>query len=189
MRWLVGAAACAALGLAGCGGPAISNDTAAFVSGVSAFQKGDRASLDVAVATLKAEPAAEPAPCSAEAFAALRRSAMRQVLEPLSSSTIQSMSEEARFVFLAGAVGRGVDDAHSPAQACKGQDNVGLLAMQDSVERTVMLKTILNETKAWHESLVARHGEQLNSRLKSAVHTLEANGFEVGHINFAGIVE
>lgn len=189
MRWMLGAVACAALGLASCGGAPVSGDTAAFVSGITAFRSGDRAALDTAVATLKTEPASEPAPCSAEAFAAQRRSALRQVLEPLSSSPLQSMSEEARFVYLAGAVGRGVDDAFSPAQECEGQENVGLLAMQDNAERTVMITTIFNETKAWRESLVARYGEQLNSRLKSASHTLTANGYDVGHMSLAGITE
>jgi hypothetical protein len=179
MRWIIGAVACAAVGLAGCGGSPLSEDTTAFMSGVSAFKAGDRAALDAAVATLKTK-AGDAAPCSPEAFAAARRSAWRQILEPLDRSAILSMSEEARFVFLSGAIGRGAENAESPARDCKGQKDVGLLAMQDTVERVAGLKAIVETTKSWHEALVAEHGEQLEARLKAAANTLQANHFDVG---------
>jgi hypothetical protein len=188
MRWIVGAAAGAALSLAGCGGStSSSSDTTAFAAGVSAFKAGDRAALDAALVTLKAT-SDDPPPCSPQAFAVARRTAFRQILEPLDRSAVMSMSEEARFVYLTGAIGRGVSDesAQSPTQSCKGQKDVSLLAMQDAVERVTALKTIVGTTKAWRETLVAKHGEQLDARLKAAARTLQANHFDIGQYSYMG---
>ncbi|MCE3289443.1 MAG: hypothetical protein K0R83_1455, partial [Caulobacter sp.] len=118
---------------------------------------------------------------------AARRVMMRQVLEPMTTSVF-SMSEEARFVFLAGAIGRGVDYVPSPADSCEGQDGVGLLAAQDNIERGVMLQTVFTRSKAWREELAAKYGEQLNGRLKAAATTLEANGLDPAlHMSYARI--
>ncbi|MDQ0463296.1 uncharacterized small protein (DUF1192 family) [Caulobacter ginsengisoli] len=182
MRWIIGAAACAVLGLVGCNASsALSDDTKAFTAGVAAFKAGDRTALDTAMTTLKVR-SDDPAPCSPEAFAAARRSAFRQILEPLDRSAILSMPEEARFVFLSGAIGRGVEDAASPAQACKDQKDVGLLAVQDTVERVAALKAVIETTKSWHEALAARHGKQLDARLMAAARMLAANHFDVGYL-------
>ena len=188
MRLLMGLAACAALGLAGCSAP-VSADATAFVAGVSAFQKGDWATLDGAVKSLKVETA-DVAPCSAEAFAAARREVMLEVLEPMNSGAIQSMSEEARFVFLAGTIGRGVESGQSPERECRGKEGVGLLVAQDQVERGVVIQTVIGQSKAWREALIGKYGEELNGRLKAAVRTLEANRYDAAtHMSFAGIVE
>lgn len=181
MRWILGVIACAVLGLAGCGGSALSGDIDAFTAGVLAFKSGDQAALDTALANLKAD-SSTAAPCSPEAFATARRSAFRQILEPLDRSSILSISEEARFVFLSGAIGRGVENAESPAEACKGQKDVGLLAVQDTVERVAAVKAVVETGKAWHEALVAKHGEQLAARLKAAARTLEANHVDMGFL-------
>lgn len=176
MRWTMGLTACAALLLAGCGAAQVSPDTKAFVAGLSAFEAADQAALDAAMTTLKTE-SADAAPCTAESFAAARRDVMRQLLEPMSRVGTSSLSEEARFLVLATTLNRDLKDAASPAEACKDQENIGLIAAQDTLQRGIILQAVLGRAKAWQERLTTRHGENLENALRIASASLEARGF------------
>jgi hypothetical protein len=176
MRWTVGLTACAALVLASCGAAPGSSDTQAFVAGLSAFETADQAALDAAMTKLRTESAGA-APCTAEAFAAARRDVMRQLLEPMSRAGASSLSEEARFLVLATALNRDLKNAASPAEACKDQAGIDLIAAQDTLERGIILQAVIGRAKTWQERLAARHGDNLQDALGVAAGSLQSRGF------------
>lgn len=184
MRRAIFSTLLAATGLiaAGCHRAEASGDVQRVRDGVAAFRAGDRDRLtDLLEKT--AAYARDSEPCSTRAFAETRRDAVVELLEPLNRDDVFSVSEEARFTYLARRA-RHVRVADTPRPlACDGVSR--RTVRRDFTERRTMLTAYADAAALWRRDLETRYGEdELLQRLELARVTLRRN--HVGETRLSG---
>ncbi|MBN9319658.1 MAG: hypothetical protein J0I28_08250 [Caulobacterales bacterium] len=175
------AAAC--LVAAGCHRPQASGEVQRVREGVDAFRAGDRDRLTGLLEDAKAYTR-DTDPCSNRAFAETRRDAVVDLLAPLDRADLFSVSEEARFAYLARAARHaGLDDMPRPI-ACDGVSR--RTARKDFAERRAVLIAYEDAAALWRRDLEGRYGEEeLEQRLELARVTLRRN--HVGEIRLSSV--
>ncbi len=168
-----------ALVLGGCG-PSPQNSELA--TALTAYQNADLPAFDAEVAKADAAAAAAKSldgyetACTEQAASARRAVVLANELHGLDSSTVFSLSEEARMVFMwadFGAAQTYLVYTQAPKDCVKTTPQVGLA---DGFERDAWVSVYQSRLEAWRSALKARSPADYSSRLDEAQSQLERAG-------------
>lgn len=179
-----------AAALVGCGAQApeppsrLAEAVAAYKAGnwddLAAAREGADAALDEILAAAPADD-----PCSGDILRVGLLAMEAAGMQALDARSVMSMSEEARFVFVANQVGQGPRAEPDPRlrafDACTSQD-FNRVAVRDLAGARAARNAVARPARAllaWQDDLKAEHGEEFEPRMRAASRTLRQNGFEV----------
>ncbi len=171
-----------------CGAQA-SGPPSPLVDAVGAYKAGSweemAAAREQANAALDDILAATPAdnPCSGDILRVGLRAMEAAGMEALDARSVMSMSEEARFVFVANQIGRGPRAEPDPRlrvfDNCTRQD-FNRVAVRDIAGARAARDAVAASTRAltaWRDELKAEHGDEFEPRMRAASRTLRQNGY------------